>query len=155
MPIRFRKSFNIFPGVRANVSKSGVSFTVGKKGYHLNFSNRGVKQTVGLPGSGLSQSTYLVKNDSDDDTDTEQKQTSSSKKKKRTARKRAQVETMEDVQQPIMAAHAMQRRGTPVWVLFIALVVIYLGALVLGLIPANFLSQMLHTLFDWTRSIGL
>ena len=155
MPIRFRKSFNIFPGVRANVSKSGVSFTVGKKGYHLNFSNRGVKQTVGLPGSGLSQSTYLVKNDPDDDEETEEKQATVSKKKKRTARKRTQIETLEDTQIPVTGAQAIHRRVTPAWVFFIALVVIYLGALVLGLIPANFLSQVLRTLFDWTRSIGL
>lgn len=155
MPVRFRKSFNIFPGVKANVSKSGVSFTVGKKGYHLNFSNRGVKQTVGLPGWGLSQSTYIVKNDPDDETETEAKQTTTSKKKKRTTKKRQQVETMEDIRQPVMAAQVVHRRTTPVWVLFIALVVIYLGALVLGLIPANFLSQILDTLLDWTRSVGL
>lgn len=154
MPIRFRKSFNIFPGVRANVSKSGVSFTVGKKGYHLNFSNRGVKQTVGLPGSGLSQSTYIVKNDADDETETEAKQTASPNKKKKTTKKRHTRETVEEMQ-PVMAAQVIPRRTTPAWLLLIALVVIYLGALVLGLIPANFLSQVLHTLLEWTRSVGL
>lgn len=90
------KIIQYLPWRRANVSKSGVSFTVGKKGYHLNFSNRGVKQTVGLPGSGLSQSTYLVKNDPDDEDETEAKQTTSSKKKKRTTRKRTQSESLED-----------------------------------------------------------
>jgi hypothetical protein len=39
--------------------------------------------------------------------------------------------------------------------LLIGVVVIYLGALVLGLIPANFLSQLLHTLTDWARGLGL
>ena len=44
------------------MSKGGVSFTLGAKGYHLNFSKRGVRQTVGLPGSGISETSYLVKN---------------------------------------------------------------------------------------------
>src|SRR5215212_3611750 len=65
MPTRFRRSFNILPGVKVNMSKGGISFTVGTKGYHLNFSRRGVQQTVGLPGSGLSNSSYIMKSESD------------------------------------------------------------------------------------------
>lgn len=38
MPIRFRKSFTLFPGVNVNVSKGGTGLTVGKRGFHLNFS---------------------------------------------------------------------------------------------------------------------
>ena len=45
MPFRFRRTFHIFPGVKVNMSKGGISFTVGAKGYHLNFSRRGVRQT--------------------------------------------------------------------------------------------------------------
>jgi Protein of unknown function (DUF4236) len=60
MPVRIRKTFLLFPGVKVNVSKSEISFTVGTRGYHLNFSDRGVKQTVGIPGSGVSHSTYLT-----------------------------------------------------------------------------------------------
>src|SRR5512141_812321 len=63
MPVRIRKTFKLFPGVKVNMSKGGVSFTVGAKGYHLNFSKRGVRQTVGLPGSGISQCSYLVKSE--------------------------------------------------------------------------------------------
>lgn len=55
--------------MKVNVSKGGMSITVGRKGFHLNFSKRGVKQTIGLPGSGLSQSSYLYKNDPDDETE--------------------------------------------------------------------------------------
>ncbi len=51
MPVRFRRTFTIFPGVRVNVSKGGMSLSVGKKGFHLNFSKRGVRQTTGIPGS--------------------------------------------------------------------------------------------------------
>jgi hypothetical protein len=63
MPIRFRKTYKIFPGVKMNVSKSGMSFTVGPRGFHLTFGKRGVRQTVGIPGSGLSESSYLIKNE--------------------------------------------------------------------------------------------
>jgi hypothetical protein len=50
------------------MSKGGISFTVGTKGYHLNFSKRGVRQTVGLPGSGISDTSYLVKNEPESET---------------------------------------------------------------------------------------
>jgi len=46
MPVRIRKSFNLFPGVKVNMSKGGMSITVGRKGFHLNFSKRGVKQLL-------------------------------------------------------------------------------------------------------------
>ena len=67
MPVRIRKSFNLFPGVKVNMSKGGMSISVGRKGFHLNFSKRGVRQTVGLPGSGISESSYLFKNKADED----------------------------------------------------------------------------------------
>ncbi|MCQ4267391.1 DUF4236 domain-containing protein [Stutzerimonas degradans] len=56
MAIRFRKSIKIAPGVRLNVSKSGISTSVGGKGATANFSKRGTRVTVGIPGSGLSAS---------------------------------------------------------------------------------------------------
>ena len=56
MGFRFRKSFSIIPGVRINVSKSGVSTSDGEPGATVNFSERGVRGTVGLPGTGLSYS---------------------------------------------------------------------------------------------------
>src|SRR5512138_2325050 len=88
MPIRFRKSFTPFPGVRVNVSKGGTSITVGRKGFHLNFSKRGVRQTVGLPGSGISESSYIVKNKADDDKD--------DKKEKEAERSESAAEETED-----------------------------------------------------------
>jgi hypothetical protein len=60
MPIRFRKAFNILPGVRVNVSKHGLSTTVGPRGMHLTFNRYGVRQDLGLPGTGLSESSYIV-----------------------------------------------------------------------------------------------
>jgi hypothetical protein len=54
MGLRFRKSFKIAPGIRLNLSKSGVSASVGRKGAIINVSGRGVRGTVGIPGTGLS-----------------------------------------------------------------------------------------------------
>jgi hypothetical protein len=67
MPIRFHRQFTLFPGVKVNVSKTGMSITVGGKGFHLNFSKRGVMQTTNLPGKGLSHRSYLFKNDQDEE----------------------------------------------------------------------------------------
>lgn len=135
MPVRIRKSFKIFPGVKVNMSKGGISFTVGARGYHLNFSKRGVRQTVGLPGSGISETSYIVKND----TKAESKKTD-----------RDAETTEQELNQP-----AARNHRTPIWLLLLAVLVIYMGALLLGLIPMNFLSQVFHTLTEWTRSMGL
>ncbi len=56
MPLRFRKSFKILPGVKINLSKSGVSTSLGGRGASVNFGKRGVRTTVGLPGTGISYS---------------------------------------------------------------------------------------------------
>jgi hypothetical protein len=145
MPVRFRRTFKILPGVKVNVSKGGISFTVGAKGYHLNFSKRGVRQTVGLPGSGLSQSSYIIKNDSEHETETKKEKDENSSSEEVIAAKQ------EDPVQPPVS----RRRGSPGWVLLLGIVVIYLGALVLGLIPTYFLSQLFDTLTEWTQQMGL
>jgi hypothetical protein len=141
MPVRIRKSFKIFPGVKVNMSKGGISFTVGTKGYHLNFSKRGVRQTVGLPGSGISETSYLVKNDSK----TEKEKSTAEKKEEHDSENASD----ERVERPA------RRRGSPAWMILLGLIVIYFGAVILGLIPTNFLSQFLHTLTQWTKGIGL
>lgn len=56
MAFRVRKSFKIAPGLRINISKSGVSTSLGGKGLTANLSKRGTRITAGLPGSGLSSS---------------------------------------------------------------------------------------------------
>ena len=65
MPIRFRKTFKVLPGVKINLSRGGISTTVGPRGFHLTFNKSGVRQSVGLPGTGLSESSYLVKKESE------------------------------------------------------------------------------------------
>jgi len=54
MPLRFRRSLRLLPGVRLNISKTGTSVSVGGRGATANFSKRGVYGTVGLPGTGIS-----------------------------------------------------------------------------------------------------
>lgn len=56
MGFRFRRSIKLFPGVRLNLSKSGVSTSVGVPGATVNVGRRGVRRTVGLPGTGISYS---------------------------------------------------------------------------------------------------
>jgi tetratricopeptide (TPR) repeat protein len=52
---RIRKSINIAPGVRLNVSKSGIGYSVGVKGYRVTKQVDGrVRRTASLPGTGLS-----------------------------------------------------------------------------------------------------
>lgn len=59
MGFRFRKSIKIIPGVRLNISRRGVSTSVGVPGATVNFSDRGTRGTVGIPGTGLSYSEQL------------------------------------------------------------------------------------------------
>lgn len=55
---RFRRSVKVLPGVRLNISKSGISTSIGGPGATLNIGPKGTRQTVGLPGSGVSHSTF-------------------------------------------------------------------------------------------------
>lgn len=61
MGFRFRKSVNVLPGVKLNISKSGISTSVGRRGATVNFSKRGTRATVGIPGTGISYSTMVGK----------------------------------------------------------------------------------------------
>ncbi|MFT3730014.1 MAG: DUF4236 domain-containing protein [Hyphomicrobium sp.] len=56
---RFRKTFTIFPGVRVNLSKTGVSGSLGGRGATLNVGKQGENVTLGIPGTGLSYRTPL------------------------------------------------------------------------------------------------
>ncbi len=55
MGFRFRKTIKLFPGVRLNFSKSGVSTSIGGPGATINISKRGTRGTVGIPGTPLCQ----------------------------------------------------------------------------------------------------
>lgn len=59
--LRFQKRKRILPGVWLNVSKTGVSVSIGPPGLKINIGKRGIWFTVGLPGSGLSYRKQLKK----------------------------------------------------------------------------------------------
>jgi hypothetical protein len=52
--MRFRKSIKIAPGLKINLSKSGISTTVGGKGLSANIGSRGAYLNTGIPGTGVS-----------------------------------------------------------------------------------------------------
>jgi Protein of unknown function (DUF4236) len=56
--LRFRRSVRLLPGVRLNISRSGVSASIGGRGATLNVGGRGIRTTVGIPGAGLSYSSF-------------------------------------------------------------------------------------------------
>ena len=59
---RFRKSFKVAPGVRLNVSKKGISTSIGPtKGAKINIGPNGTRFTASIPGTGLSYTTRLDK----------------------------------------------------------------------------------------------
>jgi hypothetical protein len=51
---RFRQSFTIIPGLRLNLSKSGLSASIGESPFTLNVGPHGVQGTASIPGTGLS-----------------------------------------------------------------------------------------------------
>lgn len=53
---RFRRSVKLFPGVRLNFSKSGISTSLGRPGASINLGPKGTRYTAGLPGTGISYS---------------------------------------------------------------------------------------------------
>ncbi len=57
MPLRFFRRIRVLPGVTLNVSKRGVSTSVGVRGAHVTVGNGRVRETVGIPGTGVSYTT--------------------------------------------------------------------------------------------------
>lgn len=74
MGFRFQKRIKILPGVRINLSKSGVSTSIGRPGATVNVRKGKVKATVGVPGTGVS---YSMENRSSGDKPTSSTPTSS------------------------------------------------------------------------------
>lgn len=53
MALRFRRSIKLAPGLRMNLSGSGVSWSLGPRGASVGIGRRGTYLNSGLPGSGL------------------------------------------------------------------------------------------------------
>ncbi|WP_090075442.1 DUF4236 domain-containing protein [Cohaesibacter marisflavi] len=60
MALRFRQTFTLFPGVRINISKAGISTSIGIPGASVNIGRQGIRATVGAPGTGISYSNLIV-----------------------------------------------------------------------------------------------
>jgi hypothetical protein len=54
MGLRFYRRVRLFPGVRINLSRSGISTSIGVRGAHVTIGHGKVRETVGIPGTGLS-----------------------------------------------------------------------------------------------------
>lgn len=53
MAWKFRRRVKVFPGVTLNLSRQGVSTTVGPRGLNVNFNRNGTYLNTGLPGTGI------------------------------------------------------------------------------------------------------
>jgi Protein of unknown function (DUF4236) len=60
MGFRFHRSVKLFPGLRLNFGKRGISASIGVRGAHVTYGPTGTRTTVVLPGGGLSY-THLEK----------------------------------------------------------------------------------------------
>jgi hypothetical protein len=58
MGLRLRRSIKVFPGLILNLSKSGISASVGVRGAKVSVGKKGIRKTVGIPGTGLSYTDY-------------------------------------------------------------------------------------------------
>ena len=54
MSLRFRRRINIIPGVHLNISRSGISTSVGMRGASLTLGKQGTYLNTGIPGTGVS-----------------------------------------------------------------------------------------------------
>lgn len=62
MGLRFQKRIKVLPGVTINLSKSGVSTSIGTTGARVTYGHGQKRTTVGLPGSGISHTTVKKSN---------------------------------------------------------------------------------------------
>jgi len=54
MAFRFQRRIKILPGLRLNVSKTGISWTVGTRGASVTARDGKLTGNVGVPGTGMS-----------------------------------------------------------------------------------------------------
>ena len=57
MGFRFFRRIRVLPGVTLNLSRRGVSTSVGVRGAHVTFGHGRVRETAGLPGTGMFYTT--------------------------------------------------------------------------------------------------
>ena len=54
MGFRFQRRIRLLPGIRLNLSKGGISMSLGRRGAWATFGRGRQRTSVGLPGTGLS-----------------------------------------------------------------------------------------------------
>jgi len=144
MPIRFRRTLKVLPGVKLNVSKHGISTTVGSRGMHLTFNRYGVRQSVGLPGTGLSENSYVLGGGRENRSETAEQEA---------------ARHVRSIHQGHGLGCALPGLGCLAILLVVAGVVVFLGADALKLHPATALAStwthLLHSLTLWLRRAHL
>lgn len=53
MALKFRRRQKIFPGFYLNFSRTGISTTIGPRGFNVNIGQKGAYLNTGIPGSGI------------------------------------------------------------------------------------------------------
>lgn len=61
MGLRFQHRIKVLPGVRINLSKSGVGLSVGSRGAHIGIDSRGPPVRFGRTAGGVSWREYVHK----------------------------------------------------------------------------------------------
>jgi len=62
MALRFRRSLKLAPGIRMNLSGSGISWSLGPRGASIGIGRRGTYLNTGIPGTGLYSRSPLGNN---------------------------------------------------------------------------------------------
>ena len=162
MPIRFRRTIKIAPGVKLNLSKSGVSTTVGPKGVHFTFNKHGIRRSIGIPGTGLSEVDYIKKDGTAEEhqrSEVAQERREEKAAESREAREHAHPAELERANQS-RQAHGSEVTRTAstglrnAFVLLSIAIFFFAGAAVLGLVPAHFLSNSLQYIAHLVQSTG-
>ncbi len=161
MPLRFHRTIRVAPGVKLNLSKSGISTTVGPKGFHFTFGKRGIRRTIGIPGTGISETDYIKKNETEAEKEKEERREERREAKLEEQRngKRERASEGEAHSRRTLAAEreAAATGSSGLRTAFIvvgAVLFFFVGAAVLGLMPAHFVSNSLQFLTHIIRSTG-
>jgi hypothetical protein len=154
MPIRFRRTLKVAPGVKLNFSKSGVSTTVGPKGFHFTFGKKGVRRTVSIPGTGISEVDYIKKNETEAQKERREEQLEEKREEKESQPTETKAESRANHHRQAETASASSNEMRNAFVLLGIVVFFFAGAAVLGLMPAHFLSNSLQYLAHLVQSTG-
>ncbi len=146
MPLRFRRTIKVAPGVKLNLSKGGVSTTVGSKGFHFNIGKRGIRRTVSIPGTGISETDYIEKKE----TASEKKHEAATERHREEAKEnRASSGESHSNARHLRQSEAAANGSSGLKTAFVILGVIvffFAGAAVLGLMPADLVTNSLQFL---------